>query len=84
MLTVLSDITGHHTPDETGQFSCDCGFCNVCFGTERDTEIFSAQSFVGPVRIGDGFAGVTFLAFTQRLGFLSRSEERRVGKECRL
>ena len=61
----MLEMVGHHTPDETGQFSCSSNYSEGSGLSGGNGAIFSFQSFIAFVGIGNHFGIVSPLAFQQ-------------------
>lgn len=64
-------MTGYHAPHETGEFPCDCCFCNIrsLVVFKNHPIILSSQTLISFISISYDFGGIPFLAGLQCFGF---------------
>ena len=55
----------HHSPHKTGQFPRNCCFCDICFRSCGDADVFPSEPVVGLVSIRNDFRCVSLLPLLQ-------------------
>ena len=66
ILRRVGNVSGHHTPDKTGQFARNCGFGNIVPGLKCDAVIFALHAFIGFIRVSDDLGRIAALSDLER------------------
>ncbi len=66
ILRRVGNVSGHHTPDKTGQFARNCGFGNIVPGLKCDAVIFALHAFIGFIRVSDDLGRIAALSGLER------------------